>query len=101
MNARAIHDDNEILRLAERDGCAMALRAALAKMDGSQTAVLTDRRVYLVHAVRGDSGYSCFEVANPLDMPALVIRLAPVLGPISHFSLERHDRDPRQRGRRH
>ncbi|EGV28063.1 hypothetical protein ThidrDRAFT_4095 [Thiorhodococcus drewsii AZ1] len=34
MNTRAIHDDQEIMRLAERDGCAMTLHARLARGDG-------------------------------------------------------------------
>ncbi len=97
----AYRDDAEILEMAQRDGCAMSMTQALSRMDGRMVALVTHRRVYLVHAEPGDSGFSCFEVADPLDMPILLLKLAPVLGSAETIRIEGHEGDPRAPGTRH
>ena len=74
------HDDAEVLALAQADGCAQTLKAALKRLDGRSVTVLTDRRLYVAHAIPGDSGLSALEVSDPLDLPLLVLALAPELG---------------------
>jgi hypothetical protein len=77
------------------------MRAALARLDGRMTALITHRRVYLVHAEPGDAGYSCFELADPFDMPALLLKLAPLLGSAETTRVEAHEGDPGAPGTRH
>ncbi len=91
---RIYSDDAEILALAECDGCAMTLRAALAQGEDKTTAVATDRRVYIVSTRPGDCGFSAFEVDSPALMPLLLTMLRPIIGPIDLAQMRPHDRDP-------
>jgi hypothetical protein len=97
----AYRDDAEILQLATQDGCSLAMREALVRLDGRMTALIAHRRVYLVHAEPGDSGFSCFEVADPTDMPILLLKLAPLLGSAETIRIEAHEGDPGAPGTRH
>ncbi len=97
----AYRNDAEILELAQRDGCSLAMRVALARQDGRMTTLIAHRRIYLVHAMPEDSGYSCFEVADPLDIPLLLLKLAPLLGSAETIRIEAHESDPRAPGTRH
>lgn len=73
-------DDRRIMDLAKLDGCAGALIEARFRAVG--TTIITDRRLYRVETTPGDSGLLCFEVASPIDMPVLLVQLAPLIGPI-------------------
>lgn len=98
---RAYRDDEHIRRLARADGCLIPMETALARLDGQMTTIITDRRLYLVHAEPGDSGYSAWQCDDSADMPLLLLALAPSLGPIDRVRLGRHDQDPRAAGTRH
>lgn len=98
---KAYRDDAEILKLALKDGCYESITRALEKMDGSQSAVITDRRIYIVHAVPGDSGYSCFEAPDPVSLLDLLMKLVPAIGPIQRMTLRPCENAPSQRGRGH
>lgn len=98
---RALDDDDEILRLAEQDGVAMTLRERLARMDGVHSVIITQLRVYLIYACRGDSGYGCFEVDTPDDMALLLLRMAPQIGPFERVFVGHYDTDTSQPGSRH
>ncbi|MEY6434210.1 hypothetical protein ABC977_17575 [Thioalkalicoccus limnaeus] len=94
MNIRTYGDDAEILRLAEADRCATAVREALAR-GGDQTAgILAGPRIYLVHTAPGDSGFSCLEVGTPLQIPLVVAALAPIVGSLGAMQVRPHDQDP-------
>jgi hypothetical protein len=98
---KAFRDDNEILKLALEDGCYRSLTDALAKMDGKQSAVIVGTRLYIVHATKGDAGYSMFDAENPIALADLLLMLAPVIGPIDGATLRHHENAPSQRGREH
>ena len=98
---KAYRDDAEILKLALEDGCYESLTSALAKMDGQQSTVIVGNRIYLVHATPGDSGYSCFDAGNPVAMVDLLLKLAPIIGPIDAAMLRHNENAPSQRGRGH
>ena len=98
---KAYRDDAEILKLAMEDGCYESLTSALAKMDGQQSTVIVGNRIYLVHAIPGDSGYSCFEAPSQLAMPMMLLMLAPIIGKIDRAALRPCENAPSQRGRGH
>lgn len=98
---KAYQDDKQILAMALKDGCYQSLTAALAKMDGQQSAVIVGNRIYLVHATPGDSGYSCFDAENPVAMVDLLLKLAPIIGPMDRAALRHNENAPSQRGRAH
>jgi len=98
---RAYTDDDHIRRLAKADGCLIPMETALARMDGQMTTIVTGRRIFIVHAEPGDSGYSAYQCDDVRDMPLLYAALAPTIGPIDRVRLGRHDQDPRAAGTRH
>ncbi|SDY42763.1 hypothetical protein SAMN05421644_1652 [Allochromatium warmingii] len=98
---RAYRDDDHIRKLAKAEGCLIPMETALARMDGRMSTFVTYRRIFLVHAMEGDSGYSAWQCDNVLDMPLLLLALAPIIGPIDRVSIGRNDRDPSATGTRH
>ncbi len=74
------NDDDEIMALAERDGCAQELRNAMKKGKGKSTAVLTPDRVYAVCTAPGDTGYICIEHSGPLEMLRVMATLPKLMG---------------------
>ena len=97
----AYRDDGHIRKLAKAEGCLIPMEAALARMDGRMSAFVTDRRIFLVHAMEGDSGYSAWQCDNVLDMPLLLLALAPIIGPVDRVTFGRHDNDTTAAGTRH
>ena len=98
---RAYRDDKQILAMALADGCYQSLTAALERMDGKQSAVIVGNRIYLVHAIPGDAGYSCFETDSPVGMVDLLLKLAPIIGPMDGAAIRYNENAPSQRGRGH
>lgn len=94
-------DDTEVLRMAERDGCAMMLREARARGANRTAVAVTARRVFMAHTRPGDSGLTCHEVADPAHMPMLLALLAPIIGPIHSMTVQPHDSDPHTADTRH
>ncbi|AFL74569.1 hypothetical protein Thivi_2638 [Thiocystis violascens DSM 198] len=98
---KSYRDDKQILAMALEDGCYQSLTAALKRMDGQQSAIIVGNRIDLVHATPGDAGYSCFDAENPVAMVDLLLKLAPIIGPMDGAALRYNENAPSQQGRAH
>jgi len=87
-------DDDEVMALAERDGCAQGLRDALKKRKGISTAVLTPNRVYVVSTAPGDAGYVCIEVDDPLEIIRVMATLPKIMGVTTLSFIDFRDPEP-------
>lgn len=82
------HSDNaEVLRMADAAGCGMSLRAAGTKRH--QTTIVTPTTVFVAHGA--GEGYSAVAVDDLRDMPLLLLKLAPLIGPVQSARIESHD----------
>ena len=87
-------DDDEVMALAERDGCAQGLRDALKKRKGISTAVLTPNRVYVVSTAPGDAGYVCIELGDRLEMLKVMATLPRIMGVRTLSFIDFRDPEP-------
>ena len=84
---RAYSDNAEVLRLADTAGCGMSLRAAGTKPH--QTSIVAGTQVFIAHGA--GEGYSAVSVDDMRDMPLLLLKLAPIIGPVQSARIEAHD----------
>lgn len=84
---KAYADNDEVLRMADAAGCGMSLRTAGAKRH--QTTIVTDTTVFIAHS--DGEGYSAVTVDDMREMPLLLMKLAPLIGPVQSARLEAHD----------
>ena len=85
---RAYSDNAEVLRLADTAGCGMSLRAAGTKPH--QVTIVTATQVFISHGA--GEGYSAVSVDDMREMPLLLLKLAPLLGPIQSARVAAHDK---------
>ena len=84
----AYADNAEVLKLADESGCGMSLRAAGTKPH--QTTIVTTTTVFVAHGA--GEGYSAVGVDDMREMPLLLLKLAPLLGPIQSARVAAHDK---------
>ena len=84
---KAHSDNDEVLRMADTAGCGMSLRAAGTKPH--QVTIVADTQVFISHGA--GEGYSAVSVDDMREMPLLLLKLAPLLGPVQSARIEAHD----------
>ena len=87
MNVTAYANDQAVLKLADAAGCGLSLRESAAKPN--QVTIIAHDTLFISHGA--GEGYSAFRVDDPRDMPVLLAKLAPIIGPVQSARVAAHD----------